>query len=342
MAQRDGNHVSETIPQQPIPRPRTKWDAYRRISAWSGLIEAVAVVVIIVTLGHELRGGSGGQKPATTWAIVILLGAPAIFSGLVSGSRYFALYAGYAERLNPTAKLSAEDSASGDAAASSFIGDAMWGSLIAGIAGSIPATFALSTLFGPFSVLMLPLFVLIIGIAWFAGWTIGGVTSLLLSAAIGIAVGAGRRERLGEKLTWLLVAILLPTLLAAVAIPIVGTRFADGHMDAWGAILAVAGFASEGTEFVLGEALRLFAQAAIWISALLFAALVVVGTPALLQRLAQSPRSEGSELCQGAERRDPCLRPAARSHRMREHPPQERDRDGGTRRTGRCWSRRGN
>lgn len=281
------------MPRQPTPRPRRKWDSYRRISAWAGLLAAISVIVILIMFGHDLTGS--GQAQTTTWAIVILLAAPAILAGLVSGSRYFALYAGYAERLNPTAKLSAEDSASGGAAASSFIGDAMWGSLIAGIAGGIPAIFALSTLFGPFSVIMLPLFILIIGIAWFAGWTIGGVTSLLLSAAIGIAIGAGRREQFGEKLPWLLVAILLPTLLVAVAIPIIGTRFADGEVDAWGSILAMAGFPSAGADFVLGDAVRLIAQVAIWISALLFVILVVVGTPALLERRKQLRASERTE-----------------------------------------------
>ncbi len=282
-----------TTPQQPTPRPRTKWDSYRKISAWAGLIAAVAVIVIIVTLGHDLRGGP--QEPTTTWAIIIILCAPAILAGLVSGSRYYALYAGYAERLDPTAQLSAEDSATGGAAASSFIGDAIWGSLIAGIAGGIPAVFGLSTLFGPFSVLMLPLFVLIIAIAWFTGWTIGAVPSLLLSTAFGIAMGAGRRERVSERLPWLLVAILLPMLLIAVAIPIIGVRFTNGQTDAWGAILATSGFPVAGTEFMLGEPLRMIAQVAIWIAAVLFAILVVVGTPALLARLGQRRSPEGAE-----------------------------------------------
>lgn len=255
-------------------------------------MEAVAVVVIVITLGHRLTGG--GQDPGTTWAIIVLLAGPAILAGLVSGSRYFGLYAGYAQRLDPTAELSAADSESGAAAASSVIGDALWGSLIAGLAGSIPATIALSTLFGPLTAIMLPIFMLVIGIAWFTGWAIGAVASLILSTAIGIAVGARRREGGSGRLLWILVAIFLPALLVAVVVPIVGIRFADGRLDAWGAIFAVAAPSAESPEFVLADPLRWLAQVAIWVAVLLFAALVVAGTPALLQRLGRGRSGEGT------------------------------------------------
>ncbi|GAA3731339.1 hypothetical protein GCM10022239_04920 [Leifsonia bigeumensis] len=284
--------MSETGQRQPAERPRRKWDGYRRISAWAGLVEALAVVVIVMTLGHNL---TGGQDEGTTWAIIVLLAAPAVLAGLVSGSRFFALYAGYAQRLDPTAELSAADSAGGAAAASSVIGDGLWGSLFAGLAGSIPATFALSTLFGLLTVIMMPVFVLVIGIAWFAGWTIGAVASLFFSTAIGIAVGAGRRKRIGERLPWMLVAGILPALLVAVVIPAIGTRFADGRIDVWGAILATAGVPVEGAEFVLGGVLQVIVVVAIWLTALLFAAIVVVGTPALVQRRGRGLSGEQAE-----------------------------------------------
>lgn len=274
--------MSKTGQGQTSAPSRRKWDGYRRISAWAGLLEALAVVVIIVTLGHNLRGGE--QDDATTWAIIIVLAAPAVLAGLVSGSRYFALYAGYARRLDPTAELSAADAASGTAAASSVIGDGLWSSLIAGIAGSIPATLALSTLFGPLTVIMLPVFLLVIAIAWFTGWVVGAVASLFFSTAIGIAVGAGRREHGGRRLPWILAAAILPALLVAVVVPAIGTRFADGRADVWGAVLATAGVPLEGSEFVLGDAVQVIAVVAIWLTVLLFAVIVVVGTPALLQR----------------------------------------------------------
>lgn len=273
------------MPETPQPAParrRRPWDAYRRISAWAGLLEAVATVFLIAALGHRLSGG--GQDTSTTWAIIVFLAAPAVLAGLVSGSRFFALYAGYAQRLDPTAQLSPTDAARGTTAASSYIGDGLWGSLIAGCAGGIPATIALSTLFGPLTVIMFPLFVLVIGLTWFTGWVIGAVASLILSTAIGIAVGAGRRKDRADRLTWILVAALLPLLLVAIVVPALGIRFADGRVDVWGAILAVAGAPGADAEFTLGDPLYWIARIAIWIAVLLFAVLVVTGTPALLER----------------------------------------------------------
>lgn len=274
--------MSETVDPQPGSRPRRRWDGYRRITAWAGLLEAVAVVVVVATLGHRLTGG--GQDQATTWSIVILLAAPALLAGLVSGSRFFDLYAGYAQRLDPTAELSESDSAAGTAAANSVIGDALWGSLIAGVAGSIPAALAFTMLFGPFAVIMAPVFMVVLGIAWFTGWAAGAVASLVLSTAIGIAVGAGRRER-GSRLIWILVASFLPLLLIAVVVPVIGIRFDDGRSDAWGAIFAILDPALGGAEFALAEPLLWVARVSIWLAVLLFAALVVAGTPALLHRL---------------------------------------------------------
>lgn len=274
--------MTETAAVQPAPPTRKAWDAYRKLAAWAGLLAAVAVITVMVLFSQQLSGG--GQTQATTWGIVLLLTAPAVLAGLISGSRFFGLYAGYAERLDPTAKLSAEDSASGMAATSSTLGDALWGSLIAGIAGSIPAVVGVWTLFGPLSLIMLPILVLIISISWFAGWTIGWLPAVLLSVSVGIIVGSGRRKRFGQRLPWLLVAVLLPLLLVAVAIPILGVRFTEGGGGSWAAILAVAGLAPSGSEFVMGDTLFTIARVAIWVCAVLFAILVVVGTPALLER----------------------------------------------------------
>jgi hypothetical protein len=268
----------------PASRRRT-WDGQRRISAWAGLLELFAVIAVIVTLGGRLTGGE--QDRATTWAIVVMLVAPAILAGLVSGSRYFELYAGYARRLDPTAQLSEADSVRGATAASSVIGDAMWGSLIAGVAGAVPATIGLAIFLGPAAVIGLPVFALVVGIAWFTGWVIGAVASLLLSTAAGIVVGARRREGGRGRLPWMLVAALLPVLLVAVVLPAIGVRYADGRVDVWGAILAVIGLPFAGAEFVLGDPLLWVARIAIWLTVVLIAVLVVVGTPALLRRVAR-------------------------------------------------------
>lgn len=276
--------MPETVqPASPSPR-RRRWDGFRRIAAWAGLVEAVAVVVVILTVGGRLTGEGEGQDPATTWTIILLLSSPAVFAGLVSGSRFVSLYAGYAERLEPTASLSEVDAAQGATSARSVIGDGLWGSLIGGLAGSIPATLGLAQLFGALAVIVLPLFALVIGIAWFTGWVAGAVASLLLSTAIGIALGVRRRPDRGRRLPWVLVAILLPLLLIAVVVPAVGVRFADGRVDVWSGILAVAGFPVEGVEFLFGDPVLILMRIVIWLVVLLLAVLVVIGTPALLQR----------------------------------------------------------
>jgi hypothetical protein len=274
--------VSE-IPQPPARRHRP-WDAYRRISAWAGLLEAVAAILLLLTLGDRLAGDE--QDDSTTATIILFLAAPAVLAGLVSGSRFFALYAGYAERLDPTAALSPADAARGGDAASSYIGDGMWGSLIAGCAGGVPATVAFSSLFGPFAVIALPIFVLVVGLTWFTGWVIGALASLILSTAIGIAVGVGRRDRPTHRLPFILVAIFLPVLLVAVAVPAIGVRVADGRLDVWGAIHPAAGVPMEGAAFTLGDPVLWIVRLAIWVAVVLFAALVVAGTPALLRRRA--------------------------------------------------------
>ena len=112
------------------------------------------------------------------------------------------------------------------------------------------------------------------------------VVSLLLSTAIGIAVGVRRRPERARLLPWTLVAVFLPVLLVAVVLPALGVRFADGRFDVWGAILVAAGIPLPGAEFVLGAPLLWVARIAVWLAALLFAALVVVGIPALLRRAA--------------------------------------------------------
>jgi len=265
--------------QAPTVPSRRRWDGYRRISAWAGLLEAAAVIAAVSAFGSRLTGD--GPDPGTTWAIVLLLGAPAVLAGLVSGSRYFGLYAGYARRLDPTAALSDADSARGASAASSVIGDALWGTLIAGCAGAIPATVAFTQLVGVAAVIMLPLFALVIGIAWFTGWAAGAVASLVLSTALGIVVGVRGRAR---RLPWLVVAVLLPALLVAVAVPVAGVRFADERLDAWGAIVVVAGAPAADSGFTLGEPALWIARIAIWLTVVLLGVLVVVGTPALLRR----------------------------------------------------------
>ncbi|MBX3068821.1 MAG: hypothetical protein KF844_09305, partial [Cryobacterium sp.] len=158
------------------------------------------------------------------------------------------------------------------------------GSLIAGIAGGIPATVGLSQLFGGIAVIFSPLFVVIIGIAWFAGWAIGAVASLIVSTSAGIAYGIGRSDRSKDRLPWIIVVAFLPILLLSVALPIAGVRFSGDGGGSFHAILAVGGFVPFDGEFIFGDILFWTARITIWISIVLFVALVSIGTPALLTR----------------------------------------------------------
>ncbi|MBN9607031.1 MAG: hypothetical protein J0G30_10510 [Actinomycetales bacterium] len=262
-------------------RPRRRWDGFRRISAGAGLLEAAAVLALLLLAGRSFTGH--GPDDATVWTTLALLGGPAVLAGLVSGSRFVGLYAGYAERLDPTAALSTEDAAEGSEAASSVIGDGLWGSLIAGVAGSVPASVGLAMLFGPVGVVLLPLVALVVALAWFTGWVIGAVVALILGTALGIALGSRSRATV-DRLPWILVAVFLPLLLVAVAVPTLGVRFDDGRVDVWSAILLVAGLPVGGAEIVLPAGLVVALRVTIWLALALFVALVLVGTPALLHR----------------------------------------------------------
>lgn len=294
--------MSEAIPQSRARSPRRRWDAFRRISAWLGVVEFVAVVVIIATLGHQLSGSD--PAPETTGAIVLLLISPAILAGLVSGSRYLDLYAGYAEKDEATDPLSEADAARGDAANGSVLGDAWWGTLIAGIAGGLPGSFGLMLLFGPFSIIAFPFLALVVGIAWFVGWAIGAIVSLILSTVLGIIAGVAARRDGSRRWPWVLLAAFLPILLIAVAIPELGVRLEHGT-GGWAAILDVLGFSVAGVEFVLPTALLWIARVAIWIAAVLFAALVMIGLPALLRRLELARAAATGSVSPSSTRRTP-------------------------------------
>jgi hypothetical protein len=210
--------------------------------------------------------------------------APAVLAGLISGSRFIGLYAGYAERLDPRDQLSQADAARGTAAGNSVIGDALWGSLIGGIAGSIPATAGFTLLFGPAAVIFAPVFVLVGALAWFTGWAAGAVVSLVLGTAVGIVIGTRASADRAGRAPWVVAAAFLPALLVTVALAVVGVRVDGAPADAWTALFVVSGAAIPGAEFVLGDPLLWVARIAFWLALALFITLVVVGAPALIAR----------------------------------------------------------
>lgn len=279
------------VPPQPVAaapaparRPRVPWDAYRRISAWMGLAAFVSVIVILATVGTQLGGTAGeGQSPTTTLTIVILLSAPAVLAGLVSGSRFYALYAGYSRRLDPTALLSAADVARGNSVNSGFIGDGLWGSLIAGIATAVPGTIAFAVFLGPVAVIGLPVLALVGAIAWFTGWVIGAVAGMLISAAIGIAVGAASNPRSRNRLPWFLVAAFLPSMLVSVSLG-AAVRFPDDRLNVLGGLLYILFGVPTSGEFLFGDVLLVVVRVCAWLASALFVCLVIVGTPAFLNR----------------------------------------------------------
>jgi len=276
--------MSATEPSAtPVPaRRRQPWDPYRKISAWLGLLALASVIVILVTVGNQLTGAGGEQDPSTTWTIVGLLAGPAVLAGIVSGSRFYALYAGYSKRLDPTAPLSQADAASGGSVVNGYIGDGLWGSLIAGLAAGIPAAIALTFVLGPFALIMMPVLGLVAALAWFTGWVSGAVASMLVSAAIGMAVGASSLPNRRTRLPWYLVAAFLPALLISVSLA-AAVRFPDGSTNIPAGLVYLLGLPLDG-EFLLGQPLLIVVRVLAWLTVALFVCLVIVGLPALLNR----------------------------------------------------------
>lgn len=253
-----------------------------------GLLAFVAVIVIAVTVGGQLGGTTGdGQSPATTWTIIGLLAGPAVLAGIVSGSRFYALYVGYSRRVDPTARLSETGAASGQSVVSGYLGDGLWGSLIAGIAASIPAAIAMTTFLGPVAVVALPVLALVAGIAWFTGWVSGAVASMIFSAAIGIAVGASRNTTTRTRLPWFLLAVFLPALLLTAA-SAAAVRFPDGSVNVVGGLIYLLGLPVDA-EFLLGLPLLVVARLFAWLTVVLLVSLVSIGLPAFLNRHRAAP-----------------------------------------------------
>jgi len=215
--------------------------------------------------------------------LILTVGIMGVLAGLVAGSRFFSLYVDYAEHLNPTAALSEEDAAKGDRSVSGMGGDMLWGVLAAGVAGAAPVTLGMVPLFGPLSVVFFPVYVLTMGLTWFTGWAAGTVVGLIFSTALGIAVGSSRRR--AGRLTWVLVAAFLPLLLMGVAVPAVGagTTTRGTLMGAIGTVMA-GPFDPEA--WSIPEGLFVATRVALWVALVLLMALVVIGTPALVARLA--------------------------------------------------------
>lgn len=264
------------------PRPKPKWDLTRKVTAWAGLLEIPVMIAVLLLVGQQFAGNGPSDAAVTTLLVGTM--APGVLAGLISGGRFLDLYSGYAERIaDPTAQLSPEQRAEGAAATSGVIGDGLWGSLIGGVALAIPATVAGFWLFNVGAIILLPLFVLIGAIAWFTGWAIGAVASLILCTAVGIAIGASRRPGAGRRLPWYLLSAFLPVLLVAVALPGAGT-VVNGSVNVWAGILLALGVPVAGAEFVLGDGWFVVARIAVWLAIALLAAVIAVVVPSLLRR----------------------------------------------------------
>lgn len=266
-------------------RARAPWDAFRWVGVGLALVTLPAVIVAMALFRNSLETSEAWNPLPLVWGLGVL----GVIAGLISGSRFVGLYAGYAERLDPTAQLLEEDAAAGSASISRVMGDLLWSALIAGVAAAIPVTYGLTPALGVGVVILFPVMVLVTGLTWSTGWFAGVVVGLLMGTAVGIAVGASRRRT--QRLPWLLAAALLPALLVGVTLPAVGVQADAGNPSVMRSMAAVLFGLPEGMHWVLAQPLLWLAQVALWVGLILAVALVVIGTPALIGRLAQ--RGEG-------------------------------------------------
>lgn len=242
-----------------------RWDGYRWVAVALGL--ALPVTLLVYPL---FTGVWPFTANASGMANFLLLALPALPSGAVSGSRFFALYAGYAKRKAPTDQLSAKDAEQGAQAAVGPVGDWFWSGLVAAGLGSlvIAAVAALGEAHDdPFGVaffgtlIYLPL-VFTAGLAWALGAIIGSLFSLLFGSVLGILFGLAQAKHRRGMLTWLVVAAFLVFLLLYLVGEVVGQE-----MGAAGPLLTRVGLVGV---------------------IVLFFALVATGLPHLLHRLGHS------------------------------------------------------
>ena len=268
-------------------KARQRWDAYRWIAVWLGLLLPVVLLLAPVISGVRVFGG----EPTAAFARleVALLVYPAMLSGAVSGARFFALYAGYAERDVPTDALSPDDAERGAAAAYRPVKDWLWGSLVAALAGALVLVVQVAptqeggalerVLFGVF--VYVPI-AFTIALGWILGALIGTGVSVFLSSALGILVGVKRRRERRGRLTWIVIAVFLPVLLvSAFGAFFVQLPPSALYRDAW---LYLAGMPVSGATFALGPVVLWICRIAFWTAGVLFLVLVTIGTPALIER----------------------------------------------------------
>lgn len=247
-------------------KPRRKWDAYRRIAVWLGVLLPVSILLYPLIAGSALF--SGEPTTASTNVAVALMVFPALFSGAASGARFFAVYAGYAQRLDPTDTLSEEDGARGAAAAYGPVGDWLWSSLVASASGGLVLAVTVGMEqehdalgIAVFSVILFPMLVFTLALGWALGAIIGTGASVLLCSSLGALVGLRHRRDRHGTVAWVLISVLLALLLVwAICY---GLSLAGMH---GGAVAWVGGIA-----FVLGG--------------VVVVALIAIGTPPLLSRI---------------------------------------------------------
>jgi len=282
-------------------KPRQPWDVYRKVAVWAALLLPIAVLLYGPITGAPMFTGDATEGDSAL--TVCFLVYPALVSGAATGSRFFALYAGYAARNAPTDELTDDQRRAGYAAAiSGPIGDWLWSSLIAAVTGAAliiayvaPGQAASSgdgalyaVAFG--ALLYLPI-AFTVAMGWALGAIIGTGVSVFLSAVLGILFGLRHRaanERRGT-FTWVMIAVWLGLALI-VAIGAAGVRgYTAFYLNA-APFAYLAGFSAPGLSYEFGPVVLVVSRVAIWLGAVLFLVLIAVGTPHLLKRLEDARR----------------------------------------------------
>jgi hypothetical protein len=261
-----------------------------------------AVLVYPLIIGRPMFTGA-----PSTMTTLAFLAYPAALSGAVSGSRFFALYAAYAERDQPTDAMSQADAAAAQPAVYGPIGDWWWSSLVAGVTGGIAIScfVAADQQRGAFDIIGFAIFIVIpvafvALLAWALGAVVGTAISVFISGILGIVFGLKKRKERRGTLTWLIVSVfLLFLLITGIGGAGVGSTggYLGGYLNA-GPMLYLAGFPVQGYDFLWGPAVLVICRTALWVAVVLFLVLVAIGLPHLLERQRRASGGGGAEPAQ--------------------------------------------
>lgn len=232
-----------------------------RIAAFDAVrwcIVGFAALEIVPTVFFASRV-MAGDFPAVPYFVLLL--APAVVGGVLSGARYLSYFRGFSATARAHDDLSSGQAAAGRTTNARIFGDLGWGAVAAAAAAvvALPVVLVVQPWF--FGVMLF--YPVIPAIGWLAGWVAGVLVGVFGGAAIGLL----RQARVSKDPLWLAVGLLMLLLVPAVVMP----PFAmdpSGADSIWGSMLVLLGIPLEGY-IIAAPPLYVFAARAVLILAVL-------------------------------------------------------------------------